>query len=168
MMTTVTIEGLGTLLNRLEVIGSQGKVRIARAAIRGAMNVQGRAIRKQTSKKVANVRVAVKGRLIKKRGEVAGKVGFGVGKKGTRRSGEKEGPRPAGRGVGISGRNIYWWVLGTSSRSTRAHATGRMPAMQPGLAAIAYAQAAGKINAEMIKRGALQLKKEIKKLQGIK
>lgn len=170
MTTPVSIEGLQTLLKRLEGLGSKSKVRIVRAAIRGAMNVQGKAIKKQTAKKVKNATVAVKGRMLKKRGEVAGKVGFGVGKQGTRKTGEKEGLRPAGRGVGISGRNIHWWVAGTAQRiqSTTNRPTGAMPAMQPGLAAIAYAQAAGKINAEMIKRGALQLQKEIKKLQGIK
>jgi hypothetical protein len=43
-----------------------------------------------------------------------------------------------------------------------------MPSMQPGLAKIAYAKSAGKIKAEMIKRGALQLQKEIDKLQKVK
>jgi len=40
--------------------------------------------------------------------------------------------------------------------------------MQPGLATIAYAKSKGKVKAEMIRRGALQLEKEVKKLQKVK
>ncbi len=178
MTVTVTIEGVDSLLKRLTYLDQKSSKRIVRAALRGAMVVQGRQIRRDTDKRVKNATAAVKSRFIKGRGPITGKVGFGVGKKGTRKTGEKESRIIGQGGVGISGRNIHWWVAETAQQVQKTtkervqkktnRRTGAMPAMQPGLAAIAYAKAAGRIQAEMIKRGALQLTKEIAKLQRIK
>lgn len=78
------------------------------------------------------------------------KVGVAVGKASKALPRGKRAGRP---GVGIGGRNLHWWILGTDERTTgskrvrskgvakgtrtltggKVHRTGRMPAQAPGL-----------------------------------
>lgn len=167
-MSDDLISGALVITRRLDYMSMKGQRSIAASMIRAGLNVTAKQIRKDTDTKAKDARKTVKGRFKKGRKQFVldAKVGFRVGKKA---HAKVLRPRKAGKGgVGISGQNIHWWVAGTKGRKTQRNADrGRMPAMQPGLARIAYAKSAGNIKAEMIKRGALQLKKEIVKLQRI-
>ena len=178
---TASIDGLDAILKRMESLKQSSKVSVMRAAIRGGLNVIGKQMRADVDPQVKLGRKAVKSRFKKGKWKITAKVGFGVGKKSKaqtpkNRKGNRKG------GVGIDANNIHWWVAGTDERFTgtgkgRARRNssprpvmyrGLMPAMQPGLAQIAYAKARGAVKAEMIKRGALQLEKEVQKLQKVK
>jgi len=175
---TTDVDGLDTLLKRLESLKKTGKVAVLRSAIRGGLNVIGKQMKQDLDPKAKQGKTAVKSRFKKGKTKITALVGFGVGKK------SKKAPKVVNRkgnrkaGVGISAQNVHWWVAGTKKRSTgfiRGKATGKpimdrgeMPAMQPRLARIAYAKSKGQINAEMINRGALQLNKEVAKLQKVK
>lgn len=178
---TVTIDGLDTIIKRMDAIKKNGGTNVAQAMIRAGLNVIGKQMKKDLSPKVRAGRAGVRSRFKrnKKKGIVTAKVGFGVGKK------RKKAPKVVNRkgnrksGVGIAENNVHWWVAGTKQRTTgrtksgkatgyAAQNRGRMPAMQPQLAAIAYAKSKGQIQREMVKRGALQLKKEIDKTKRIK
>jgi hypothetical protein len=133
-----------------------------------------------TSPRVKEARKGVRSRFKKGKTRVEALAGFGVGKRRKKKitkpvnsKGNRKG------GIGIGAQNIHWWVAGTKKRTTGRTKSGkitgsgfmnrgRMPAMQPGLARIAYQKSNGKIQAEMIKRGALALKKEIVKLWKIR
>lgn len=178
---TASIDGLDAILKRMETLKQSSKVAVMRSAIRGGLNAIGKQMKAEVDPQVKLGRKAVKSRFKKGKFEITAKVGFGVGKKSKKakvlnRKGNRKG------GVGIDANNIHWWVAGTKQRFTgtgkgRAKRgnrpkpvmdRGAMPAIQPGLARIAYAKARGEVKAEMIKRGALQLEKEVKKLQKVK
>ena len=182
MEIDVTIEGLDELLKALEEFKGKPAARVLKSAIRGGLNIVGKQMKADVDPKVKAGAKAVKTKIKERRGVLTAKVGFGVGRKrlkaGTVTVAQRTKP-----GVGIGPRNIHWWVAGTHERITGyrtrrkqgvitkrirkankpVRSTGIMPAMQPKLAWIAYQKRKGQINAEMIKRGALQLKKEIAK-----
>ena len=170
------LDGVREILNRLRELDKKAKVPVLRAAIRGGLNVIGKQMKADLDPKVKLGRKAVKSRFKKGKWKIVAKVGFGVGPR-NKKSPETK-PRPKRGGVGMGPNNIHWWVAGTNRRETgrkRGKPTGypvqfrgAMPAMQPGLARIAYAKSAGKVREEMIKRGALQLQKEVTKLQKVK
>lgn len=171
------VEGLEEILKKMDSLAKGGGDRVASSMVRAGLNVVAKQMKKDLSPKVKEARKAVRTRFKRKKkaGTVEALVGFGVGKR------KKKPPKVVNSqgnrkgGIGIGAQNIHWWVAGTQARyagisyrrkeitGSRIHATGKMPAMQPGLAAIAYAKSKGKIQAEMIKRGALQLTKEINK-----
>jgi hypothetical protein len=177
---TASVDGLEAILKRMESLKNTSKVAVMRSAIRGGLNVIGKQMKADVDPQVKLGRKGVKSRFKKGKFEITAKVGFGVGKKSkTPSPNNRKGNRKGG--VGIDAQNIHWWVAGTKQRFTgtgkgRAKRGNRpkpvmdrgiMPAMQPGLARIAYAKSRGAVKAEMIKRGALQLEKEVKKLQRI-
>jgi hypothetical protein len=165
-----TVEGLDQILRKLSYLETKGADKVLSAMIRGQLNAIEKQMKKDTDSKVKEGRKGVRSRFKnkKKKNWIQAKVGFGVGKKKKNapkfvRKGNKRG------GVGISAQNIHWWVAGTKSRQTKRNADrGAMPSMQPGLAAIAATKSRGKQNAEMIKRGALALEKEVVKLKAIR
>lgn len=74
-----------------------------------------------------SVRKAIGNKLKKYRsGTVVAKVGAGVGP----RTRKELGPRGKRPGVGISGRNVHWYILGTKQRTQKktGRRTGQMPA----------------------------------------
>lgn len=175
---------LDNLMMNMTTLELKGADKVLSAMIRGQMSPIQKQMKADVDRKVKEGRKGVRSRFKnkKKKNEITAKVGFGVGKKSKKapakvnRKGNKAG------GVGISAQNIHWWVAGTKRRHTggsmrgrvlgkpqrnsgAGHDTGRMPSMQPGLAAIAATKSAGKQNAEMIKRGALALEKEVSKLK---
>ena len=173
---TVEIVGIETLIRRMEILKQNGRVSVMRSAIRGGLNAIGKQMKADLDPKAKQGKVAVKSKFKKGKKTITAKVGFGVGKKrGKTYPTNRKGNRKAG--VGIDGNNVHWWVAGTGRRWTGTGKgrkrggpvmyRGEMPAMQPKLATIAYAKSKGKVKAEMIKRGALQLEKEAKKLQRI-
>ena len=91
-----------------------------------AMMKAGRIVRDEARKQVPGkwkkIKKDIRARSKKPRGEDGGpkslkiiKVGWQVGRS---RDETKEKPRGKGRGVGISGNNIHWFVLGTDLRFT--------------------------------------------------
>lgn len=169
MADSKTVEGLDAILRKLTDLEKKGSGRVLAAIIRAQLNAIGKQMKSDVDDKVKEGRKGVRSRFKNnaKKNVIQAKVGFGVGKKskakpkGVNRKGNRKG------GVGISAQNIHWWVAGTKKRTTiiRSMNRGKMPAMQPGLARIAAAKSKGQQNKEMIKRGALQLQKEIVKLQ---
>jgi len=177
MKIDIRIDGVETVIKKMQFMKDRSSISIGRSMIRAALNVTGKQIKADLDSKVKLGRRAVKARFKKGKFRIEAKVGFGVGPRNKKQVATKE--RAKGRGgVGIGANNVHWWVAGTKRRRTgfkRGKPTGNpirnrgvMPAMQPGLAKIAYAKSAGKIKAEMIKRGALQLKKELDKLKKVK
>ncbi len=159
----------------MESLKGSSKVAVMRSAIRGGLNVVGKQMKEDLDPKAKKGKTAVKSRFKKGKRVITAKVGFGVGKKKGKTFPVSTKARKSG--VGIDGNNVHWWVAGTGrrwagtgkgrKRGGRQMYRGSMPAMQPKLASIAYSKSQGKIKAEMIKRGALQLEKEVKKLQRI-
>lgn len=169
MTVTVSFTGLETTIRRLGAMKDKSSISIARAMVRGGLNVTGKQIKKDLDPKAKDAAKSVKSRFKKGKFKIVAKVGFGVGPRNKKKSTTRPRTKKQG-GVGIGPNNIHWWVIGTKQRATTKTKAnrGKMPAMQPGLARIAYQKSAGKIKAEMIKRGALQLKKEVIKLQKVK
>jgi hypothetical protein len=165
------VEGLDLLLKKMSVLENKSAEKILGAMVRAKLNVIGKQMKKDTSKKVKEGRRGVRARFKHKinKNMIKALVGFGVGKrkknepKKVNRQGNKKG------GVGISAQNIHWWVAGTEQRRTRYGLDrGQMPEMQPGLAAQAARKSRGQQNKFMIERGALMLKKELSKLEGMR
>jgi hypothetical protein len=178
------LEGLEPLLKRMTILTERGQVSVLRSALRGGMKIIATQMKADLSPKVKQAKRAIKSRFEKARGNrpMVAKVGVGVGKRRKPKTGEIRKVRHEGlsAGVGIGPQNIHWWVAGTKQRTTGKQGRkgkltgnafmnrGAMPAMQPGLARRAAQKKRGQIKAAMIERGALQLKKEILKLQKIK
>lgn len=165
------VEGLDLLLKKMSVLENRSAEKILGAMVRAKLNVIGKQMKKDTSKKVKEGRKGVRARWKHKinKNMIKALVGFGVGKR------KKNEPKQATRqrnkrgGVGISAQNIHWWVAGTEQRETRYGSDrGQMPAMQPGLAAQAARKSRGQQNKFMIERGALMLTKELSKLEGMR
>ena len=165
------VEGLDLLLKKMSVLENRSAEKILGAMVRAKLNVIGKQMKKDTSKKVKEGRKGVRARWKHKinKNMIKALVGFGVGKR------KKNEPKQATRqrnkrgGVGISAQNIHWWVAGTEQRETRYGSDrGQMPAMQPGLAAQAARKSKGQQNKFMIERGALMLTKELSKLEGMR
>ena len=165
------VEGLDLLLKKMSVLENRSAEKILGAMVRAKLNVIGKQMKKDTSKKVKEGRRGVRARFKHKinKNMIKALVGFGVGKR------KKNEPKQANRqgnkrgGVGISAQNIHWWVAGTEQRETRYGSDrGQMPAMQPGLAAQAARKSRGQQNKFMIERGALMLTKELSKLEGMR
>lgn len=175
------IEGLADLAKALTKMQDKGSQNIARSVIRGGLQIVAKQMKADLAPEAKAAKKSIKSRFKRsaKKG-VTAKVGVGVGKR------SKKATKPKKRskkkpGVGIGPNNIHWWVAGTKERfagkrrgggtrkGTTVQRRGRMPAMQPGLARIAYSKSRGKIKAEMIKRGALALQKEVAVIiQGMK
>ena len=165
------VEGLDLLFKKMSVLENRSAEKILGAMVRAKLNVIGKQMKKDTSKKVKEGRRGVRARFKHKinKNMIKALVGFGVGKR------KKNEPKQANRqgnkrgGVGISGQNIHWWVAGTEQRETRYGSDrGQMPAMQPGLAAQAARKSRRQQNKFMIERGALMLTKELSKLEGMR
>lgn len=165
------VEGLDLLFKKMSVLENRSAEKILGAMVRAKLNVIGKQMKKDTSKKVKEGRRGVRARFKHKinKNMIKALVGFGVGKR------KKKAPKKVNRqgnkqsGVGISAQNIHWWVAGTEQRETRkSKDRGQMPAMQPGLAAQAARKSRGQQNKFMIERGALMLKKELSKLEGMR
>lgn len=170
MNDNATIDGLDSILKKLTILETKSAGKVLAAIVRAQLTVIGKQMKADVDKKVKEGRKGVRSRFKNsaRKNVIKAVVGFGVGKK------KKNAPKKVNSkgnrkgGVGISAQNIHWWVAGTKERQTKRDADrGSMPSMQPGLAAIAQQKSAGKQNAEMIKRGALALEKELKKIQSI-
>tara|TARA_R110000868_G_scaffold25944_1_gene100513 strand:- start:3329 stop:3841 length:513 start_codon:yes stop_codon:yes gene_type:complete len=169
MLDNEVIEGLDQINRKLSHLEAKSADKVLSAMIRGQMKPIEHQMKKDVDSQVKEGRKGVRSRFKnkKKKNFITAKVGFGVGKKQKAgRTLKLKGNRREGQG--ISAQNIHWWVAGTKTRQTKRNVDrGAMPSMQPGLAAIAATKSRGKQNAEMIKRGALALEKEVLKLRTI-
>lgn len=170
------VSGLDALLKKFTVLETKSANKILAAMVKAKLGVIAKQIKKDTSSKVKAARKGVRMRFkISRADKMTAIVGFGVGKRKNKKTAPKNSRRNKNGGVGIGPTNIHWWVVGTAKRTTGAKNgkisnkkvanRGRMPAMQPGLAAEAAAKSKGQQNKLMIERGALALKKELIKLK---
>ena len=192
MADNESIDGLDLILRKLEALSAKASGRVLATIIRAQLNVIGKQMKADTDSKVKEGRKGIRSRFKNntRTNWIQAKVGFGVGKKKTVIKPRKS--KRSGRGgVGIAAQNIHWWVAGTEERFTGGKTIrsrskkygnskyrrlngkaimkrGSMPSFQPGLAAIAATKSRGKQNAEMIKRGALALQKEVLKIQNMR
>lgn len=169
MADNESIYGLDLILRKLTALEAKASGRVMATIIRAQLNVIGKQMKADLDSKVKEGRKGVRSRFKNKakKNFITAKVGFGVGKKTATKP--RKSKRSGHGGVGISAQNIHWWVAGTKRRTTRRNFDrGTMPSYQPGLAAIAATKSRGKQNAEMIKRGALALQKEVLKIQNMR
>jgi hypothetical protein len=171
-----SVSGLDALLKKFTVLENKSSKKVLAAMVRAKLGVIAKQMKKDTSSKVKAARKGVRMRFkISKADKMTAMVGFGVGKRNKKKVALKNSRGKKKGGVGIGPENIHWWVIGTAKRTTGAKKgklnngkvanRGRMPAMQPNLAAQAAAKSKGQQNKLMIERGALALEKELTKLK---
>lgn len=111
------LTGVPELDNRLKMLAGPGIDRVSRAAVRAAINVVART--QQALAPQGHVRGALGSRMLRKREGFGAKAGGGVGKQVNQLA------RTGRRGVGISARNIHWWLIGTAERETGSKRVGK-------------------------------------------
>jgi hypothetical protein len=171
------------LEKRLQQLAQKGTAKTARAALSGAMGPAKKAIRKTVNNSRATpelrraarqtisstVKRAAKGSTT---APYVAKVGFGVGKPSKKKRTQAHersvyGQRGAAivAGVGLSSRNVHWFVLGTAKRTQKT--TGReVGAIEPelkGVVPISVARARPLMVKEAGRKAEIALKKEAKK-----
>ena len=123
------IDGLDAFKRKLEGLEKNAVRLVANKAMNAGLRVLAEGIKGQIPPQYSGLASLVGKRIDTSRsgdsrGQVVGKVGFGVARRGGRKTGRKRG------GVGISANNIHWLVLGTKERSTKSGANrGTMPAV---------------------------------------
>lgn len=162
MKAEINVSGIEQLIAEFSTLEKDAR-KVARVALQSAMKVIGAEMANQLDPKVKELGKSVGYRLTIYRGNVTkAKVGFNVGKGATKK--RIKNKRSTRGGVGIGSQNLHWYIAGTDARYTgkvrhRGEVTGwywddgtpikkktagsvqyrgRMPAMQPGLAASAY------------------------------
>ena len=162
MKAAINVSGIEELIAEFSTLDKNAR-KVARVALQSAMKVIGQEMANQLEPKVRELGKSVGYRLTIYRGNVTkAKVGFNVGKGASKR--RIKNKRSTKSGVGIGSQNLHWYIAGTDARYTgkirhRGETTGlywddgrpirkktagavmyrgRMPAMQPGLAANAY------------------------------
>lgn len=133
-----TLSGHKELTNALQEMGLGKKsLSILRSSTSASLVVYKKHVKNAIPPHMKELRRSV-GQRIEKRNKltkhkVEGKVGPGVGKKSNKarinetfRIVSRKGARP---GVGISGRNAHWWLLGTGERTVEEtnQKVGKMP-----------------------------------------
>jgi len=171
MKAEINVDGLRELISEFSTMSKDAR-KVSRVALQSAMKVIAAEMANQLDPRVKEVGKSVGYRLTIYRGNVTkAKVGFNVGKGATKRRVIRK--RTTKGGVGIGSANLHWFILGTDARYTgklkhrgamagysdssgrqyRIKTTGavayrgRMPAMQPGLAASAYNAVKGEARA---------------------
>jgi len=162
-MINITVDGLPEIVKRLQVVEDKLSKTVLKAAVKSGLTVVAQEMRKQIPASMVNARRAINGRVKGSGSRLVAKVGVGVGKKSNRALKERAANRP---GVGISGNNLHWWVIGTAGRRTKSGAwRGAMPAMRPGLAKNALATSRGRAIAKMAMTARKRMTKELAKIR---
>jgi hypothetical protein len=121
------IQGQVEFERKLKQLSNDARRKIANPVINAGLRVLADGIKSQIPPEYVGLASLVGKRIDRSgsgNGEVIGKVGFGVGRRGSRTKSRKRG------GVGISANNIHWLVLGTKERATKTGANrGVMPAV---------------------------------------
>lgn len=112
---------------KLKFLERRAANRAARAGLAAGGRVLVKAIKQEVPSHLRTVKKAFGSRVKKDKraGVTQAKAGAAVGK----RPRGKPAKRSSAAGVGISRRNIHWWILGTGPRTQKktGRATGRMP-----------------------------------------
>jgi hypothetical protein len=154
---------LDAKLNRLKTVGAHN--RIVRPAMTKALRILVRAIKAQVPSQYKDAKRTI-GSVFNKKGgmsrkETQAKAGAGVG-----RGHKAEAKKRKRKGsVGISGRNIHWFVLGTGMRTRKSGgSTGRMPRLLENIVKNGFQSAEGRMMAvvrdEVNKRLAIEAAKK--------
>ena len=171
MQVKFEIEGIEQLAANFNRLDFQAQ-KIASSALKAGLNVVAQQIKADLSPKIKHVRKTV-GVVLKRsvrNGLKAAKVGFNVGKlrpEEAVRSGRNRG------GVGISGENIHWWILGAGlSNPPRVRKklagkppTGTMATQQVTLVPNAYAKTKQTALKAMQKAAARRLRDSVRELE---
>ena len=152
-----SITGDRELDRKLGRLRQRVQTKLKKAAVRSALGVAAKEIKKNVPSRFKNVRRSIGWRLGKdKQYVLAAKVGWRVGKT-ARKAKESEVNREGRKGVGIGARNFHWWILGTGERVTESgKRTGSMPAQDGDIIRGSWSSAQPKVvatMAESLKRG---------------
>lgn len=144
-------------------IGKNSPQKLARVMLGSALRIVGEEMKRMLDPKVQEAGRRVGQRVTISRGVITrAKVGSNVGKRGKDQWRRK---RSGPGGIGIGGQNAHWWIMGTGDRyrggrsrkrvtkGTASQYTGRMPAMQPDLAANAFNAVKGQLPNVMARAG---------------
>ena len=151
-----SITGDRELDRKLGRLRQRVQTKLKKAAVRSALGVAAKEIKKNVPSRFKNVRRSIGWRLGKdKQYVLAAKVGWRIGK--TARKAIDKGNRTSKKGVGIGARNFHWWILGTGERVTESgKRTGSMPAQDGDIIRGSWSSAQPKVVtklAESLKRG---------------
>lgn len=131
----MALDGLEEFAKNVKRLAQRSKTAARKYVVELAREVRNDLRDALPGQKNASIRktAGYKVRSNRKAEQIEGKVGFGVGSRGTPRRTKASIARG---GVGITKNNVHWWVLGAKDRSTKAgKSRGRMPARR-GLIAI--------------------------------
>ncbi len=151
------ITGVSSIDRKLKKFKASPANRIARAGLRKGASLAAKQIKKEVPAKLKTVRASIGSSVKTKKGNVTAKVGAAVGK---RRSKPK---RTTKTGVGISDRNIHWWVLGTDRR--RKKSTGQNVGKMSANGVVKKGFAGHAVRLAIIEGAKKQMKKETEKLK---
>lgn len=123
----IVLTGDKQLDERLQMLASDAGIdRVSRQGVRAAIKIIART--QQALAPAGSVRSALGSRMLRKSEGIGAKAGGGVGKQFV------PGKRLGRKGVGISARNIHWWLAGTAERwtgetrvGTNSHKRGAKP-----------------------------------------
>jgi hypothetical protein len=125
-----TLTGDESLIKTLAHLRDSVARRAMRKGLTKAMRIVAKGMKAQVPVNLKSMKPAIGSRLSsgKSRGQFTAKAGAAVGKASKVEAKTKKAKR---RGVGIGGRNIHWWILGTASRTNAktGKSTGAMPAI---------------------------------------
>ena len=159
-MAEISVTGDRELDRKLGRLRQRVQTKLKKAAVRSALGVAAKEIKKNVPSRFKNVRRSIGWRLGKdKRYVLAAKVGWRIGK--TARKAIDKGNRTSKKGVGIGARNFHWIELGagvdTGGRYTKAGKyTGIMAAKKTDAVPRGWAASESKVVATMagsLKRG---------------
>lgn len=182
MASQVILTGDKELDEALEILAGHKKARsISRSGLGAYLTVCKKGIKSATPGSMKDLRKDIGQRIMPDRANkkvTIGKVGYAVGKGGKAMQEPKvdRGGRP---GKGISGRNVHWWIMGTTDRHTGSikgkptgkpvRYTGKMPALSPpGPVETGMAAVRGQAVSAMRERIAKRIEAETNKLKGKK
>lgn len=161
--TRITVTGAKELNKLLETL----KVGSANKVMRGGLAKGTRIILKSMKAQVPSQYKSAKKALgaINKKNRIGvhqAKVGAGVGK-----AASAEGKSKRRGSVGIGGRNIHWFILGTEKRTTEAgQDRGAMPAVLANVVKAGFAGAASSAMAAIVAHVKAGIEKEVARLRG--
>jgi hypothetical protein len=161
---TEPLKGMDDLVRNLTNIKNVVGKKAAKAGIQAGMTVLMKGIRNGagSSRASEDVKAAARktvGKKLKKiQSDYIGKIGFGIGAGGKKAAVTKAMARHGEKGgVGLSGRNIHWFALGTKTRkqATTGRATGSVSNVLAGI----VSSAAKSTSSEMLAAAGDKVKK---------
>jgi hypothetical protein len=165
------LTGLAEIDRRLSDLPLAPANRIARKGLSVAVRLLARRMRAMVTSGGPTVKKALKG-YVRKTQEDGGKritaKAGGVGKQADKaaQAAKKKHAASGKRGVGISSRNIHWWLMGTRDRTQKQ--TGRRTGQMPAQSVVKTAASSGMSEAleAMADKCREALAEEVKKLGG--